>query len=458
MDVTNLNFIKLLPEIIETIRGCDFIAIDTELSGLMRNRSKNRFDLPEERFAKDVESSRGYFILQFGLSCFSKCADQHYTDRTYNFYIFPQKNNWEPGDIDRTFSLQAHAIQFLIENSFDFNKLFKHGLSYLTFKEKKMVTERLKQEQKRAKDNSSNKDPRKENKILSLEEQKNAMLIAKGFLEVLEAMIINKKPIVGHNLCLDLIQIHNQFIDTLTSDYDAFKESCHTLFPLIYDTKFIAHLILNAESVTGNGSRLNDLYCSLKDSETLPKIKVDHLNDFCDENQLPHQAGYDAFMSGYCFLVMCESYLEQQEEEDGGTDHGPEPIALAKQIVTDLSNKIYLSYSHDFTYFNLSGYEEDPDRSHVFYIEIPSTWGRDDIFQVFRNVGGVTFCRLNMTSALCALREPRQAQYVVKMARKLKDNSSNYKIHTYETYMEKYKPRVRLEASGDNEANDLSDA
>uniref|UniRef100_A0A6G1SAF7 Poly(A)-specific ribonuclease PARN n=1 Tax=Aceria tosichella TaxID=561515 RepID=A0A6G1SAF7_9ACAR len=547
MDVTNENFLELLPEIGETIGDCDFIAIDTELSGLLRERNVNRFDLPEERFAREVESSRGYFIMQFGLSCFKRLDHLKYSNRTYNFYIFPQPHKLH-GDINRTFSVQAHAIQFLCQHNFDFNKLFRHGVSYLTFQEKKLLTAELKKEKKaqakvgfnkhgvpdfvppsmmsyclecikKVNDfveeqkiqkhcmalSSSNgdqdcdmndasvekkeseslgkkfefrdcvsnhrrsvmkrvfeclpiaenlhveyaRDPDTNENYLVLEymdkevkslKRSRALSNAKGFLEVLELIIVNKKPLVGHNLSLDLIQIINQFMEPLSDNYDAFKETCHSLFPVIYDTKYIAHQILDPKTLANNQSRLNDLYCQLRTSTTFPKISVTHTGQSFDDNQLPHQAGYDAYMSGYCFMALCEGYLEVNKSKRYKANR-TEPLPKQQQLVDEFSNKIHLSFSHDFKYILLNGQEQQPDRSHVFYVEFPSTWALDDLFQLFYQYGGVEASRLSSSSALCGLRDHKQRDNVLKHIKHNKD--ANYRIYTYEYYMDNLKQRKK---------------
>lgn len=545
----------MLPEISRNIKECSFIAIDTEMSGLMRDRCNNRFDLPDERYKKAVESSKGYFILQFGLSCFTKVAHLHYSNSTYNFYIFPQAVEGY-GDIDRTFSIQAHAIQFLSEHNFDFNKLFKQGVSYLTFQEKKDLTSKLKAEHKArskveldarglpkfvpttmtescrdwlkavktfvktrkafystlstTKGDSSNissnsdvcMDTENDNicdkttptvrndpdvlelkncstrhkmgflrraiecqsyfenleisthhdpfmsetylvvkyvdKAIKEDKERNALITAKGFLEILELVIVNKKPMVGHNLALDLIQIINQFMEPLTDDYNAFKEICHSLFPNIYDTKYIAHTILDPETLTNNQSRLNDLYCQCRDSDTLPKVKIDYPDQIFNKKQLPHQAGYDAYMSGYCFLVLCEAYLleegKSKSKKREESTLGLSSIAQEHQIVIDFANKIHLSYSYDLKYFNLSGDEEEPDRQHVFYLEHPANWALDELLQVFNHFGGAHVSRIDSTSALCALRDTKNVGAVIKKAAQLKSSDSNYKIITYDEY------------------------
>lgn len=562
MDITNENFLEYLPRITEAVQDCEFIAIDTELSGLMRERSLNRFDSPEERFAKSVESSRGFFIMQFGLSCFTRTADLAYTNSTYNFYIFPQPHKFH-GDINRTFSLQAHAIQFLTEHGFDFNKLFRHGVSYLTFHEKEMLTARLKSDLKarssvkfdmqgvpsfvpaamnsycrdwikkvkefvkhemkadkcreranvdKSISNSDSQDSEmidatgspvanrfeirdcrtahrrnvlrqaieclpvadnlKVEQVIEAEKNetylviyyidskvknekfKNDLIVSKGFLEVIELIIVNRKPLVGHNLILDLIQIINQFIEPLDNDYASFKETCISLFPLIYDTKYIAHSILDPRTLTNNQSRLNDLYCQLRDHTDFPKISIEHLGVPFDESQLPHQAGFDAFMTGYSFIVLCEAYIRQGSERrfkpsrlDESTGAKPPPVSKQEEVVDEFANKIHLSYSYDFKYLDLRRDEQEPDRGHVFYLEFPSTWNLDDILQVFGPYGGVEASRLSKTSALCALRDKKQVGTFTRMAKSL--SKTNYKIVTYEAYVETYKVNRKKVASGD---------
>lgn len=87
----------------------------------------------------------------------------------------------------------------------------------------------------------------------------------------------------------------------------------------------------------------------------------------------------------------------------------------------------------------LDGDEEMPDRSHVFYIQYPETWKKEDIFQVFYHHGGVKVWFLSSTSALCALRDPSKANQVVKIINSPDQSYRNYRIYTYDTYVERFK-------------------
>ena len=80
-------------------------------------------------------------------------------------------------------------------------------------------------------------------KIDKLEKERKeeeSLTEAIGFAKVIQLIIKYQKPIVGHNVLLDLLHTFNQFIEPLPKDYKSFKESIHALFPYIYDTKHIA--------------------------------------------------------------------------------------------------------------------------------------------------------------------------------------------------------------------------
>ncbi|XP_023229541.1 poly(A)-specific ribonuclease PNLDC1-like [Centruroides sculpturatus] len=48
-----------------------------------------------------------------------------------------------------------------------------------------------------------------------------------------------KKPMVGHNLMLDLLFLYHHFYKPLPKKYSEFKKNIHKLFPVIFDTKHI---------------------------------------------------------------------------------------------------------------------------------------------------------------------------------------------------------------------------
>lgn len=589
IDVTNSNFLELLPQIQKTISECDFVAIDTELSGTTRGRTLNSYDLPNERFRKVVDASSGFLILQFGLACFkskpttvanagppqnngtleesakqdvplqTESANSEQNDNTnlevvdvqdvvmpdnqsdagldvskdevmkdleegeieddsssdedrpakkelkkdnqarslayscviYNFYIFPQSTEswpegWPDADTNRTFSMQASSVNFLCSHGFDFNKLFRDGISYLNRTEEQMIKDTF-EKNKTDLDNAVldkngvptfvpsdmksyvrkalqqikeylNADPKKivlsclelescptnrRNMILEAikvqpyfdqievqvihDRERNERYISilpvdrqtkldksqrdfdrtRGFLQILLSIIGNRKPLVGHNLLLDLIRIMDQFFGPISEDYLSFKEMCHVLFSIIYDTKYIASTH-NLDDVANHQTPLGDLYQILK-QEPFPKIEI-YSNDSESMDTQLHTAGCDAYLSGYCFIALCEWHLNYSKC-DSETDNLP--LISNERIRQAFCNKIFLTLSYDLKYFDLEKEDILPNRSHVYHVEFQTEdWKIEDIFKIFSQWGGVNVARIDKVSCFCALRNPDMVQRV----------------------------------------------
>ena len=59
----------------------------------------------------------------------------YYLARPYNFYLSPLETDHVRLNIDRQFKFSSSACKFLKENDFDFGKMFKSGVPYLSRKE-----------------------------------------------------------------------------------------------------------------------------------------------------------------------------------------------------------------------------------------------------------------------------------------------------------------------------------
>lgn len=75
-----------------------------------------------------------------------------------------------------------------------------------------------------------------------------------GFSEVMRYLVDNKKIIVGHNAFFDLLYICHNFIYPLPETYGEFKMLINRMFPVIYDTKFMAWAFLGIHK--GDSSKL----------------------------------------------------------------------------------------------------------------------------------------------------------------------------------------------------------
>ncbi len=58
--------------------------------------------------------------------------------RPFCFYVFPKSTI-----DDKTMLFQANAINFLISNNFDFNKVFKDGIGYTALSEKDLKARKV---------------------------------------------------------------------------------------------------------------------------------------------------------------------------------------------------------------------------------------------------------------------------------------------------------------------------
>ena len=131
MEILRSNFQESLATVSEAINSASLLAIDAEFSGLnVKWGLENSFDTPQERYSKVKEGCKDFIIIQFGLCTFTWNKKQEsYIAKPFNFYIFPKVWNRQCPDI--RFLCQSSSIDFLTEHNFDFNKLFREGISYL---------------------------------------------------------------------------------------------------------------------------------------------------------------------------------------------------------------------------------------------------------------------------------------------------------------------------------------
>uniref|UniRef100_A0A674HYP6 PARN like ribonuclease domain containing exonuclease 1 n=1 Tax=Terrapene triunguis TaxID=2587831 RepID=A0A674HYP6_9SAUR len=69
------------------------------------------------------------------------------------------------------------------------------------------------------------------------------LLSARGFTNLFQTLIEAKKPVVGHNMLMDLLHLHDKFYKPLPESYEEFKRNIHSLFPVLIDTKNVTKSI-----------------------------------------------------------------------------------------------------------------------------------------------------------------------------------------------------------------------
>ncbi|GAB6021420.1 Poly(A)-specific ribonuclease pnldc1 [Chamberlinius hualienensis] len=140
MDVTSANFKELLPAIEAAINEATFLTIDAEFTGLNVAKTLHAYDTPEERYSKLREGALDFLLIQFGLCAF-KWKESRCEYKPFNIYVFPKPGLKNGPDL--RFMCQSSSIDFLVSQGFDFNKLFRDGISYLNPNDEIKLKEQL---------------------------------------------------------------------------------------------------------------------------------------------------------------------------------------------------------------------------------------------------------------------------------------------------------------------------
>eukprot|EP00117_Sycon_ciliatum_P050041 scpid59031/ scgid35382/ Poly(A)-specific ribonuclease PARN-like domain-containing protein 1 len=304
MDVTRANFRDLLPVIHQKIDECSFVAVDTEFTGLCGgpDQEYSLFDTPAKRYVKLRKSVQQFIVCQLGITTFTNDHwKNQYTATSFNFYLFPRSFD----NIDERFSVQTSSFEFLCDHHFDFNKFAYDGIPYLSCEQEASI---------RQKRQTSFKDAQAQQ---ACEEQ---LTEACGFLLVFKHLMQAKKPLLGHNMFMDLLFLYDKFYKPLPVSYDTFKEDIHDLFPVLIDTKHIANQVKRELSHPGGdlvrNTGLDALHTNLTSkacdntAAMFPSIHLDTESSRYEEAQF-HEAGYDSFVAGVVLIRMCHLLARQ---------------------------------------------------------------------------------------------------------------------------------------------------
>ncbi|NXJ59407.1 PNDC1 ribonuclease, partial [Rostratula benghalensis] len=146
------------------------------------------------------------------------------------------------------------------------------------------------------------------------------LLSARGFTNIFQTLVKAKKPLVGHNMLMDLMHLHDKFYKPLPESYEEFKRNIHNLFPVLIDTKTVTKSIWKKFSFP-RVFNLLELYEALcrnlnPEDSTCPVIALASDCSRYAEKKSPHEAGYDAFLCGsesetlFHFVSCCSDAVE----------------------------------------------------------------------------------------------------------------------------------------------------
>merc|ERR1719430_240884 len=482
MDITKGNFSARLPEMEAAIDSAIFLAIDGEFTGLNADKGNSAFDLPAERYSKVQESASQFLLVQFGLATFHyDPAKDQFSHRAYNVYVWPRPVG--RGAPDRRFLSQTSSIDFLIGQGFDFNKLFKEGVSYLLPSELENLKVRVPEEQEewlekrmaaieqflktggqqsflmdkcngfqrrlvyqtareRFPDTSlssiANEGGDRVIQVVKADKDQQARIAMEsdqaemenlegtmGFTRVIQRITESGKLVVGHNMLLDVAFTLNQFAAPLPTEYHEFKALAATGLPRVMDTKLMANTAPLRQEIVN--SSLEEL---LKTS-SLPPFEMPQVPSQEEDCGYPehsdryHEAGYDALVTGKCFLSLCQRLGRLAGSGGGGR------VLPGSPLLQPYLNKVYIMKIQDISYIDLENEDLKPSRDHVFHLRFPKEWKTQDLKQLFEErFGDVYVAWIDDTHAFVALRDKEQAGQVMSSL----SGSSTFTIQSWEDY------------------------
>ncbi|KAF9132789.1 hypothetical protein BG015_003667 [Linnemannia schmuckeri] len=345
MEILKEDFEAKLPMLQKAISKCDFISMDTEMSGLSTPQNSHRYpDSLSTRYSKVSASANEFLVVQLGICCFTWSDTLGaYEARPFNFPCFPS-NDDEAKSGERFFSSQSSSLEFLLKNHFDFNKWIRHGIPYLTRREeedyivrktekekalansnlndipiddrnrafiestiarikewlastdgldneeltipannafyRRLVHQMIRTEFKSELDSTSNAHERTmtlRRMTDKIKKEKEDAKIARppqlNLRRVLDMISEAKKPLIGHNCFLDLMQITQQFLWDLPFELDDWKRALSLEWKTVIDTKHLATHPLIKQHLDNSGLDLVDKTVQRRPFSTVgPKI------------------------------------------------------------------------------------------------------------------------------------------------------------------------------------------
>ncbi|KAJ3435950.1 poly(a)-specific ribonuclease pnldc1 [Anaeramoeba flamelloides] len=515
MNITEDNWYQYKDQIITDIQESEFVAVDTEMTGL-HYKSLGRFLSQEMVYASHRLSTSKFSVTQLGVCPFFLDKKTNtWSCKPYNIYCFPSHSAQDRSIL----SFEVGSYAFLSKHNFDFNTWIKKGVHFQSIdkwnkktqsireeikelKEKfkkdinikeiafalnprrqyipierlneeqkkefervnKLVTEWLKNEEKDLEftikdrflrwflinhfyrtipeiyfqnnyiENNTlikfelrqvTEEEFKEIQIKSLERRLEQ---SKDMLGVSELFLNFNKILVGHNCFLDVFHLISSFVGPLPKDFSEGKKKMLEIFPNIFDTKLITEI--TDQSILGkigkNSTGLGTLFTDTQDHE-LPKIKFEEeFTSYVSSNSC-HEAGYDAYMTGFILLKLLQVIKPNFN------------FNIKEELLLEYKNTINL-INCDYKLINLESDEEViRNLDAKFHISnLPKNWRNKDIRKEFQIEGIHTKPRfLSKNSVILTIAKEKDKNIFIENFIKKKNNqNATYVIKYFKAYLQ----------------------
>ena len=122
-----------------------------------------------------------------------------------------------------------------------------------------------------------------------------------------------------------------------------------------------------------------------------------------------HDAGYDSYVTGVC-LARFVKYV-------GATAKNGNSPNWNSEFLLKCENKVFMMMS-DYSFMNLAGEDEEPDRSNVFVIrDFPEKWKLSDITNRLKDLGSIKVKWIDSVSCLIIVAEKEKVALAISMTK-----------------------------------------
>ncbi|XP_029431298.1 poly(A)-specific ribonuclease PNLDC1 isoform X2 [Rhinatrema bivittatum] len=223
--------------------------------------------------------------------------------------------------------------------------------------------------------------------------KKRILLSARGFTTLFHTIVSAKKPIVGHNMLMDLLHLHDKFYRPLPESYSEFKKNIHTLFPVLIDTKTLTRAVWK-EFQYPRAANLSQVFDVLN-SEVNPASPSCPLIEHAPEctkyvaSRCPHEAAYDAFLCGSVLIKVSHLLLVAGQ---GETEELNRSFSQYMMIISEHVNQVNVIRA-GLSCINFSGPDPCRRRPPLLLLTVRG-WPDVDEEQVYHEF--LPFCRVDV--------------------------------------------------------------
>jgi poly(A)-specific ribonuclease len=189
-----------------------------------------------------------------------------------------------------------------------------------------------------------------------------------GFRRVIDVISRERKPLIGHNMFLDILHIHHRFLAPLPASCDEFKHNIHKAFPwyciieiitafavhpLIGASRhththlFVIHSILDTKYFSSkcasfsqfDSTAVGDLYKALDKPpwNSVASAPAADFTRYSQDSELLHEAGFDAYCTGVIYARLAKVHAEKI-----GTD---QRVLPCNPVVAAYANRLFMARS-----------------------------------------------------------------------------------------------------------------